>query len=57
MVTQHWAYVAGSAKEGAVDCSGAFSYWYGKGGSYMPHGSNSMWRKYCASKGTIGSIE
>lgn len=56
MVDEHWPYVANAAREGAVDCSGAFSYWYGEFGSYMPHGSNSMWRNYTTEKGKIGSI-
>lgn len=43
---KEWKYVAGGASEGAVDCSGAFSYWYKQAGSFMYHGSNTMWRKY-----------
>lgn len=52
-----WKYVAGGASEGAVDCSGAFTYWYNKAGSFMYHGSNTMWRKYTTLKGKIGSID
>ena len=52
-----WKYVAGGASEGAVDCSGAFTYWYGKAGSFMYHGSNTMWRKYTTAKGKIGDID
>jgi hypothetical protein len=48
--------VANAAEQGAVDCSGAFYYWYGKAGSYMYHGSNSMWRDYTTEKGRIGDI-
>lgn len=51
-----WKYVAGGSSEGAVDCSGAFSYWYKKAGSYMYHGSNTMWREYTVEKGKIGEI-
>lgn len=57
MADEKWKYVANSASKGAVDCSGAFSYWYQKAGSYMYHGSNTMWRKYTTQKGQIGSIE
>ena len=52
-----WKYVAGGASKGAVDCSGAFTYWYKQAGSYMYHGSNTMWRKYTVKKGKIGEIE
>lgn len=52
-----WKYVAGGASAGAVDCSGAFTYWYNKAGSFMYHGSNTMWRKYTTLKGKIGSID
>ena len=48
--------MANAAEEGAVDCSGAFYYWYGKAGSYMYHGSNTMWRNYTTEKGAIGDI-
>lgn len=51
-----WKYVAGGSSEGAVDCSGAFNYWYKKAGSYMYHGSNTMWRSYATDKGKIGEI-
>lgn len=54
---KEWKYVAGGAQEGAVDCSGAFTYWYKKAGSFMYHGSNTMWRKYTTSKGKVGEIE
>ena len=56
MVDQGWDYVAGGASKGAVDCSGAFTYWYKQAGGYMYHGSNTMWRKYSTEKGKIGSI-
>lgn len=54
---KEWKYVAGGSSEGAVDCSGAFSYWYKQAGSYMYHGSNTMWRKYTTNKGKIGEID
>lgn len=57
MADEKWKYVAGAAKQGEVDCSGAFTYWYKKGGSYMYHGSNTMWRQYAPKKGKIGEIE
>lgn len=51
-----WKYVANAASQGAVDCSGAFTYWYRQAGSYMYHGSNTMWRKYTTEKGKIGEV-
>ena len=57
MADQGWDYVAGGASKGAVDCSGAFTYWYKQAGGYMYHGSNTMWRKYSTEKGKIGSIK
>ena len=54
---EKWRYVAGSAKYGEADCSGIFSYWYAQAGSYMPHGSNSMIRKFSKSYGKVGEIE
>ena len=57
MKDKHWKYVAKAAEEGAVDCSGAFTYWYKQAGSYMYHGSNTMWRKYCTVRGEIGKID
>lgn len=41
-----WAYVWGSAKAGAVDCSGAFVYAMKKYGLSIFHGSNTIWRNY-----------
>ena len=46
-----WAYEWGAAREGCVDCSGAFAYAYKRLGGYMYHGSNTMWRKYTTIKG------
>lgn len=57
MLDKKWKYVANSHVAGAVDCSGAFYYWYKAAGSYMYHGSNTMYRKYSKKKGKIGTIE
>lgn len=57
MLAEHWPYVAGAARYGAVDCSGAFSYWYAQAGSYCPHGSNSMIRTWCVRYGKVGEID
>ncbi len=46
-----WKYEWGAAREGCVDCSGAFAYAYKRLGGYMYHGSNTMWRKYTTEKG------
>ena len=35
------------------DCSGLFSWAYAKLGSYMYHGSNTMYDKYCTAKGQL----
>lgn len=56
MADEKWKYVAGAHKQGEVDCSGAFYYAYKQLGSYMYHGSNTMWRKYTKQKGKIGEI-
>lgn len=46
MKREHWTYEWGAAKEGFVDCSGAFVYAYKEiDGSYIFHGSNSIARK------------
>ena len=55
-VMSDWKYVEKKAEYGKVDCSGAFAYWYKQAGSYMYHGSNTMWRKYSTEKGKIGEI-
>ena len=57
MADNGWKYVADAARHGEVDCSGAFTYWYKQAGSYMYHGSNTMWRKYTTERGEIGEIE
>ena len=36
-----------------ADCSGLFSYWFAVLGGYMYHGSNTMYNKYCTSKGAL----
>lgn len=47
MYKEHWSYVWGAAKEGCVDCSGAFDYAFGKlHGINYPHGSNTIARKF-----------
>ena len=57
MKENNWKYVADAAEYGKVDCSGAFTYWYKQAGSYMYHGSNTMYRKYSTEKGKIGEIK
>ena len=48
MAREHWHYEWGKAKEGAVDCSGAFVYAFKElGGLTLPHGSNALVRN-CA---------
>lgn len=36
-----------------ADCSGLFYWAFKKLGGYMYHGSNTMWSKYCISKGAL----
>lgn len=36
-----------------ADCSGLFSWAFKQLESYTPHGSNSMWKNYCTSKGDL----
>lgn len=38
-----------------ADCSGLFSWAFKELAGYMYHGSNTMWNKYCTSKGTLQS--
>lgn len=47
MYNEHWRYVWGKAETGCVDCSGAFVWAYKQFGKTIPHGSNSIARKYC----------
>ncbi len=43
-----WSYEWGAAREGCVDCSGAFVYAYKKlGGPSIPHSSNAIPRQSC----------
>lgn len=52
-----WRYEWSSAKEGCVDCSGAFVYAMKKYGLSIYHGSNTIWREHLTVKGKIGEIE
>ena len=36
-----------------TDCSGLFAWAFDELGRYIAHGSNSIWDKYCSSKGTL----
>ena len=38
-----------------TDCSGLFYWAFKELGGYMYHGSNTMWDKYCTSKGNLNS--
>ena len=38
-----------------ADCSGLFNWAFKQLGGYMYHGSNTMWDKYCTSKGKLKS--
>lgn len=44
MLDEHWAYELGAAREGCVDCSGAFVWAYKQLGATIEHGSNSIAR-------------
>lgn len=44
MLDEHWAYEWGAAREGCVDCSGAFVWAYRQLGASIEHGSNSIAR-------------
>lgn len=46
MYREHWDYVWGAAREGCVDCSGAFVYSYRQYGKSITHGSNAIARRY-----------
>lgn len=43
MEREHWAYEPGAAREGCVDCSGAFVWAYKQLGASVEHGSNSIY--------------
>lgn len=46
MLSERWAYEWGAAREGCVDCSGAFVFAYRRlGGLTIAHGSNSIFRQ------------
>lgn len=58
MAREHWAYEWGAAREGCVDCSGAFVYAYkALGGGYIEHGSNSITRNRCGTLRDIGDAK
>lgn len=44
MLSQHWTYREGAAKQGEVDCSGAFVWAFKQHGVSIYHGSNRMAR-------------
>lgn len=46
MYDEHWQYVLGAAREGCVDCSGAFVWAYRQFGQSIAHGSNAIARNY-----------
>lgn len=47
MYEEHWQYVWGAARQGCVDCSGAFVYAYKQlGHQSIAHGSNAIARSY-----------
>lgn len=46
MYREHWSYEWGAAREGCVDCSGAFVYAFKQFGVSIAHGSNNIARNY-----------
>ena len=55
MAREHWRYEWGAAREGCVDCSGAFAYAYAQlGGGSIAHGSNAIARRYCGAMRPAG---
>ena len=40
-----------------ADCSGLFSWAFKSLGGYMYHGSNTMWKKYCVTKGVLNGTK
>lgn len=46
MNREHWSYEWGAAREGCVDCSGAFVWAYEREGANIYHGSNRIARVY-----------
>lgn len=51
-----WRYEWGAAREGCVDCSGAFVHAMRKHGMEIYHGSNTIWRKFLDVKGRIREL-
>lgn len=50
MLAEHWPYEWGAAREGCVDCSGAFVWAFKQFGQSIHHGSNTIARKYISGK-------
>ena len=46
MLAEHWAYEYGAAREGVVDCSGAFVWAFRQYGRSVTHGSNTIARRH-----------
>lgn len=46
MLNEHWTYEWGAAREGCVDCSGAFVYAFKQIGKSIAHSSNAIAREY-----------
>ena len=57
MYREHWPYIWGAAREGCVDCSGAFVYAYKQFGKSIYHGSNRIARKYVGSLQPISKAQ
>lgn len=47
MYKEHWSYILGFAREGCVDCSGAFVWAFRLFHKTIAHGSNAIARKHC----------
>ena len=45
MLAEHWAYAWGAARQGVVDCSGAFVWAFKQHGQSIAHGSNAIARE------------
>ena len=46
MLDEHWVYEMGAAREGCVDCSGAFVWAFRQFGQSIAHGSNTIAREH-----------
>lgn len=57
MYREHWSYEWGAAREGCVDCSGAFVYAYRQYGKSITHGSNAIARRYVGELVPISQAE